>query len=68
MLDKKDQVLISGFDYEENGSFVNTEQYKAPELWGPDSGDRTHDKVVVFSLGVEIYYLHTNKFPFKNSS
>ena len=68
MLDKNDQVFISGFDYEENGSLVNTEQYKAPELWGTDTGNITHDKVVVFSLGVELYYLHTNKFPFKNSS
>jgi hypothetical protein len=64
LLDKNDQVFVSGLDYEENVSFINREQYMAPELWGPSTGNRTHDKVFMFSLGVEMYYWHKKKFPF----
>jgi hypothetical protein len=39
----------------------------APELWQRNTGNRTHDKVVVFSLGVALYYWHTEQFPFINS-
>jgi hypothetical protein len=68
LLDRNNQVFVSGFDYEEDGSFVNTEQYMAPELWGHNTGNRNHEKVVVFSIGVALYYWQTERFPFINAS
>ncbi len=67
MLDENDQVFVSGFDLGEKGDFVTRERYMAPELWRLNTGSINHDKVFMFSLGVELYFWLTKKFPFKNS-
>jgi serine/threonine protein kinase len=67
LLNENEEVFVIGLDYEQSGLYINMPQYKAPELWSPNIGNIDYEKVVMFSLGVVLYYWHTGRFPFKTS-